>query len=238
MEGIAALPDEFMPPNSTMFLQSVYLIEEALKEDAIATYAERQNHGGGSIPKIAGHEDFPLAEIFNALSQWPDEVPSPSTQMLPFITDVTLQNLLRNDVSSVNRALSNGEWKAATVLAGSVVEALLLWALSTKSQSERDAAIAACHNSCSQFPANLKPNLSSWKLFQMVAIAAQLNLISEAARKQADLCRDFRNLIHPAKELREGVCDRGTALSAVAAIELVVRDLTGSCSASSLSTLA
>jgi hypothetical protein len=43
---------------------------------------------------------------------------------------------------------------------------------------------------------------------------------------QADLARDFRNLIHPGRAQRTGAdCDRGTALTALAAIELVVRDL-------------
>lgn len=32
-------------------------------------------------------------------------------------------------MSNITRALYNSEWKAATVLAGSVTEALLLWAL-------------------------------------------------------------------------------------------------------------
>jgi hypothetical protein len=31
------------------------------------------------------------------------------------------------DIAAAHRALSRGEWKAATVLAGSVIEALCLW---------------------------------------------------------------------------------------------------------------
>jgi hypothetical protein len=45
--------------------------------------------------------------------------------------------------------------------------------------------------------------------------------------QQARLGKDFRNLIHPGRASRLGkICDRGTALSALAAVEHVVRDLT------------
>ena len=46
-----------------------------------------------------------------------------------FIQDQELRKNLEIDISATNQALSNGEWKAASVL-GSIVEALLLWALS------------------------------------------------------------------------------------------------------------
>ena len=52
-----------------------------------------------------------------------------TTTELVFIPDAGLREGLRLDISTANQALANGEWKAATVLAGSVVEALLLWAV-------------------------------------------------------------------------------------------------------------
>jgi hypothetical protein len=58
----------------------------------------------------------------------------------------------------------------------------------------------------------------------LIKVAHQLGAIEEKTRDQADLCREFRNLIHPGV-LRKSVCDRGTALSALAAIELIVRNL-------------
>ena len=69
----------------------------------------------------------------------PDEFPSVDTSNLSFIADPTLRDILRLDVTATNSALINGEWKAATVLAGSVVEALVLWAL----QQQNPAAVSA-----------------------------------------------------------------------------------------------
>ena len=54
----------------------------------------------------------------------------------------------------------------------------------------------------------------------------KLGLIDGETTKQADLAREFRNLIHPGRSARLAkICDRGTALSALAAVELIVRDI-------------
>lgn len=62
--------------------------------------------------------------------------PTLSTSGLQFIQDTELRTELRSDLGAIERALSNGEWKAATILAGSSVEVLLLWALQQKPRSE------------------------------------------------------------------------------------------------------
>ena len=77
-------------------------------------------------------------------------------------------------------ALANGEWKAATILAGSVIEALLLWVLSeTKTEQERAAAITALNAkpptppSLQPFPPKLPIDCEKWKLYHMIAVAGQ-----------------------------------------------------------------
>jgi hypothetical protein len=78
--------------------------------------------------------------IRDVLQQCPDEAVRPGTNELSFITDQALRETLRTDISTMNSALSNGEYKAATVLGGSVIEALLLWGLSKKTPAEQQAA--------------------------------------------------------------------------------------------------
>ena len=47
-----------------------------------------------------------------------------------------------------------------------------------------------------------------------------------AAFPQTELCKDFRNLIHPGRVLAsEAECNRGTAFCAVAALDFIVSDL-------------
>jgi hypothetical protein len=167
----------------------------------------------------------PVALIGQALSNCPDQIPSAKTAELKFIRDKVLRNGLRLDISSVHTSLANGEWKAATVLAGSAVEALLLWSLRKSTATARKTAIANAmtNGNLKQRPDN---NLLRWDLHEYLEVAAKLNIITAETAQQTRLARDYRNLIHPGKEQRKRMkCDRATALTAVAALEHVVRDL-------------
>jgi hypothetical protein len=180
--------------------------------------------------------DFPIAQIsgFNsphvlvlireALAACPDEFPQKGTAELLFILDAELRSSLRQDLSDTNRALADGEWKAATVLAGSVVEALLLWALQQRSAGEvREKAIALHPGTLEKKPPT---DLERWHLPELVEVAAALGLIETDTTAQVRLAKDYRNLIHPGRAIRlQKQCNRGTALGAVAAVEMVVRDL-------------
>ena len=128
LSAVLALTDEIPNELLTMDIQvygAMIVAKEQIK-DALATWTSN---------RIAGHAllsfDFPIhrnpvAQIRDALALCPDESPAPGTSELTFITDADLRTNLRNDIGAVTRALSNGEWKAATVLAGSAAEALLL----------------------------------------------------------------------------------------------------------------
>ena len=161
----------------------------------------------------------PITLIRRALAKCPDEFPSTGTSELSFIADPGLRQSLRLDISATNSALRNGEWKATTVLSGSVVEALLLWAL--LSVDPIDIAAAA-----TGLKLKVKPTLEEWVLYEYIEIARELKLIGAKTAMQCQLAKDYRNLIHPGRAQRLGqVCNRGTALSAVAAVEHVIGDL-------------
>jgi hypothetical protein len=72
----------------------------------------------------------PVLLILEALGRCPDEYPpSPTTTELMFIPDDVLRDSIRGDIGAAERAFVNFEWKAATVLAGAAIEALLHWRL-------------------------------------------------------------------------------------------------------------
>jgi hypothetical protein len=125
----------------------------------------------------------------------------------------------------LNRALANGEWKAATVLGGSTIEALLLWDLTNRHTAQVPVAVAALVAN-KAFPKNFPTNPEDWVLHHYIEVAANIGIIMQGTVKEARLAKDFRNLIHPGRAQRLGQkCDRGTALASVAALEHVVRDL-------------
>jgi hypothetical protein len=98
--------------------------------------------------------------------------------------------------------------------AGAATEALLLWAITNA------PGLAALANKPQRSP-------DEWSLGQYIAVASSLGLIKRNTAEQTTLAQNFRNLIHPGRVQRLGeACNRGTALSALAAVELIVVDLT------------
>jgi hypothetical protein len=160
------------------------------------------------------------------LKHAPIKAVSEATDVLEFIDDAILRQSLRRDLSSADGALNNGEWKAATVLASSLVEALLLWAIGRRPNVEIGNAIAvAASLARSSTPPNSRigifPNTSRLRLRWTLFRSRQLLRPSWA--------KDFRNFIHPSREQRTKMrCDRGTARSSAAAADFVIRELTES----------
>src|SRR5262249_23239512 len=77
--------------------------------------------------QLRGYQRNPIALIRDAMAACSDQAPTRQTTELPFITDSDLRESIRRDMSTAHRNLADGEYKAATVLAGSAVEDLLLW---------------------------------------------------------------------------------------------------------------
>ena len=172
-----------------------------------------QHKGVGEIG-VAGIRGKSILKILRqALAKCPDQIPSPETSGLAFIADSVLRDNIRLDISTATSALHNGEWKAATVLAGAAAEALLLWAVTN----------APGLSTLAQKP---KGSPEEWGLGDYIKVATSLNLIEDNTKDLAILAKNFRNLIHPGRTQRFGeVCDRATALTALAAVECIVRDL-------------
>lgn len=187
-----------------------------------------QHKGSGSIGNAGVGGRNTLLIIRDALAKCPDQIPSPATTELRFVTDIDLRESIRLDMSTATSSLHSGEWKGATVLAGAATEALLLWAI----QENENKKSGAIQNAVSVLMTSRKlknrpdGNPERWSFFELIEIASSLGLIKPDTATQARLGKDFRNLIHPGRAARLGlVCDRGTALSALATVELVARDL-------------
>lgn len=167
-----------------------------------------------------------LSTAWELIAKLPDQVTS-SGHDLSFITDAELRDMIGLDIAAISMDLQSGEWKGATILAGSCCEALLLYGLQT-AESKKPGAIASAVVTIS---GSRKPNPSdltdrSWDLSSYAAVAHKLGLISSNTKSEIDPARDYRNLIHPAKSIRERArCDRGTAFVGVGAVDHVISDL-------------
>jgi hypothetical protein len=215
------IPQELLPSDPGHY--SAFVVVVNILRGALAEWQVR-DPGFGRTP---GYSDKnPIFFLHEILAQCVDDAPSSTTAELLFISDPDLRSVLRSDISTANQALANGGWKAATVLAGSVVEALLLWALQQQPAPARHQALAAART---KDPKLSQPpdELERWDLVHYIAVAEQLQQINADTATQARLAKDFRNLIHPGRAQRLAqACTRGTALAALAAVEMVVECLT------------
>jgi hypothetical protein len=190
--------------------------------------AGENNYVSKGIP--GSRQTHPVVLLRKHLSSLHDEGAEPTTNALSFILDIVFRDSLRRDLGSIDRCIQNGEWKAATVLGGSVVEALLLYGL-REYEKRNNSALQTTIQSLQQVPGTLQgtppSNLDQWQLHQLTEVSEAVSLIQKETAAQCRIAKTFRNLIHPGRAARLAQqCDRGTALSALAAVEHVMRDLT------------
>jgi hypothetical protein len=213
-------------PSELLVLPSSKYSELMLAVSSIKTALEiwrNLSHRLGIIPGLGDLN--PVSVLRNIMLMCPDEFPSKDIAKMRFIDDIELRANLELDISATNQALSNGEWKAATVLAGSIIEALLLWKLNQYNQEEVRKAVKSLFDE-DTLTKEPDRSLDKWQLHSFIEVAAKLEIISKDTAQQARLAREYRNLIHPGREKRLGQkCDRGTAFAAVAAVEHVITDL-------------
>lgn len=218
---VEQIPPELMILNSSQF--SEYATSVASMKTMLGQWQFQGDYSYTVIPGL--RKLSPVTLIRQGLAVCPDEFPATDTAELSFISDEKFRSNLRIDYSAVNNALSNSEWKAATVLGGSVVEALLLWALQQRDSVEVQETVKKLVTN--KVLKDLGGDLNQWHLSAYIEVAAELKVIGQATATQAKLAKDYRNLIHPGRVERLGqVCNRGTALTTVAALVQVVDDLT------------
>lgn len=137
-----------------------------------------------------------------------DQLP-PSEPELPFIAEDDTRLGIEDRIRASWTDFNAREWMGATILAGHVIEALLLWALKEKGGSS---------------PFEKSPD--KLHLHDLIAEAERRGLITLECKQLAGLAKDARNLIYPGKATRSGTaCSKATALTALSAVYRIAEDL-------------
>jgi hypothetical protein len=188
--------------------------------ESLGQAVDHWNQRGTDNPPRTLRQKSPVYLLREALKKCRDEYPSFETTELIFVDDDALRNSVRLDISGSSNALHRNDFKAATVLAGAAIEALLLWALQSK-------GITAPLPDMTTKPKDAPDN---WFLHQFIEAAQKLDFLKTETVTQTKQAQNFRNLIHPGRVQRKAQsCDRGTALAAMSTVELVARDLAVTC---------
>lgn len=214
LSGLVRLIEEI--PNEYITISGIDYANLIFSVESIKNAVEHWRPGQRMA--LQPHCGMGLLELIHAaLVKCPDAVPSPTTTELPFVDDEEMRKSIRVDLSSAASALRNGEWKAATVLAGSVCEALLLWAIPKAKDYDPQEIKDSRGNCCA--PENLE-------LAAFIDRASALKIITTGTRDIAHRARNYRNLIHAGRARRLAQdCDRASALAALAAAESIIRNL-------------
>lgn len=129
-----------------------------------------------------------------------------------YISSVEFRQSLEADHAELVACFEAKSWKGVHVLAGSIVEALLIDYLSTLQQfinTQKDA---------------LKLDLA-----EAVSLCRQFNAMSSRAADLCSVVRSYRNLIHPGRlvRLHEAPPDESTARIALELVRIVAREIAG-----------
>ncbi len=120
----------------------------------------------------------------------------------PLVSDPTMQGILGRRWIECAKCVSVNAPLAATVMMGGLLEALLL----ARVHREKDKARIFNASSAPKDPSTGKTlPLQEWTLRHYIDVAHELEWISSSAKDVGEVVRDYRNYIHPHKELAHGI---------------------------------
>src|SRR5712692_1500302 len=130
-------------------------------------------------------------------------------ELFDFISDEDFRASLEADYHELELCMKAGAWKAVHVLAGSIIETILL-----------DYLVAT------DYPKRSSTKLSEMKLFEIIDICKRERILTNKSADLAHVIREYRNLIHPEKLRRLGeTADENGAVVAQALVRMVVEDV-------------
>ena len=105
------------------------------------------------------------------------------------------EEILRLRWREVERCLRAEAYLAATIMMGSLLEGVLFFLF-------RENPKAARQCSCAPKKGDKVKDFAEWKLGEMIDAAREMEWIGYGIKKLSHSVRDFRNLVHPAEQLK------------------------------------
>ncbi len=132
-------------------------------------------------------------------------IPAVTTELPPpfsrLIADQEMQTILNARWSECSKCLEADAPLAATVMMGGLLEALLLSRINREADKKR---IFTAKHAPKDKQGNPR-SLSEWMLKDYIDVTHELGWITVSAKDIGAVLRDYRNYIHPQKQLSHGV---------------------------------
>ena len=144
---------------------------------------------------------------------------TPVTQHKDFISvrDPALRSIVERDYVEIQKAFVSGCWKSVIILAGGVIEAVLI------DQLQRKVSLAK-----SSPKAPKGKEIGDWGLVHLILVSADLKLVPPGLDKLSHSIREYRDLVHPTVEVHSGLkISPEEARIAIEVLNILHRDLSG-----------
>lgn len=131
-----------------------------------------------------------------------------------FIRDPRLRAVLERDSFELQQAFARGHWKSSIILAGGAIEGILTDLLLNRPEAFHTAG------------APKESDITRWTLDKLIRVSLELNSVNGAVGRLSQSVREYRNLVHPGREISENLnFGREEATIAVEVLHILVRDL-------------
>ena len=148
------------------------------------------------------------------------------TQLIEFefnyINDSTLREIIKRDYRELSYILfPDGAWKSIVIMAGSILEAILVDRLAADAKK----AIKCKYAVQKKLKANDLSN-GNWKLVHLIEVADEIGLLPAKRKETIDqVLREYRNFVHANAEIRNSYSiNDGEAFMAVGALKSICHD--------------
>lgn len=141
-----------------------------------------------------------------------------------FMNDESLKLQLIQDWNEIQRLVEIQAWKSCLILCGGILEGLLVDVLSRHKEKALEIY--------SSKKKKVNSDLTRWNLSELVDVSIDLGIISKSAFHLSQAVREFRNLIHPGKQIRENIIvSKEEALIAINSVKICLREISDHCRA-------
>jgi len=142
-----------------------------------------------------------------------------------FLTDLDLKYIVERDYRELSIILfPEGAWKSVVIMSGSILEAILFDILSNETNKiqANNSEKAPRRNS-----ETVLIETGKWSLQKLIEVAVDINILPTKRASTIDqVLRDYRNFVHPKKEIRsEHQCSESEALMAKGALDGIYNHL-------------
>jgi hypothetical protein len=200
--------ERFDPRDFEPEVRAVLVSSRVRLKNAIAANRRSKDDIEGMLGKIIA--------VFNGFR---GEGSGGAKRSFPFLSDPDLQRIVERDYLELRlKVYPDGAWKCTVILAGSILEAILFDQLGTPAWN----GLALGSSSAPKNNGAVIP-LEKWKLEKLIDVAVDIGrLPTDPANTIHQVLRDYRNFVHPKKEIRSShSLTEAEAMLAVGALDSI-----------------